>query len=177
MPVFLAILAAAGGVICWMLRARNAAHAVRDLADMAGDLTAAARRFGFRRRAGVHPVDALDDPQVAIAGLGMAMMELGGLPSQEQQQALLVSLQRHLDHDHEKAQEAQLLGRWLMMQCGGAQPGFSRLARRLAKLGGAEVFDPCMAVLRDVIAAAQNPEMTPQQKDALHDLSAAFKLR
>ena len=55
-------------------------------------------------------------------------------------------------------------------------PGFSRLARRLAKLGGAEVFDPCMAVLRDVITA-QTTETSPQQKDALEELARAFKLR
>ena len=176
MPVFLAILAAAGGLIFWMMRARNAAHAAQELVDMAGDLASAARRFGFRRQSNRHPVDVLEEPDVAVAGLGMAMTELGGLPSQEQQNALLISLQHHLRHDLQKAQEAQVLGRWLMMQCGGPMPGFSRLARRLAKLGGAEVFDPCMAVLRDVITA-QTTETSPQQKDALEELARAFKLR
>ena len=176
MPVFLALLAAAGGLIFWMMRARNAAQAAQDLVDFAGDLTSAARRFGFRRQAGRHPVDVLEEPDVAIAGLGMAMMELGGLPTQDQQAALLISVQHHLGHDLKKAQEAQLLGRWLMMQCGGPIPGFSRLSRRLAKLGGAEVFDPCMAVLRDVIAA-QPAGISPQQKEALEELAQAFKLR
>ncbi|WP_291240728.1 hypothetical protein [Gemmobacter sp.] len=176
MPVILAILAAAAGLIYWMMRARAAGHAAQDLVDMAGDLAAAARRFGFRRQAGRHPVEALEEPDVAVAGLGMAMMELGGLPTQEQQNALLVSLQHHLGYDLQKAQEAQILGRWLMMQCGGPMPGFSRLARRLAKLGGPEVFDPCMAVLRDVIAA-QPAGISPQQKEALAELALAFKLR
>lgn len=176
MPVFLAILAAAGGLIFWMMRARNAAHAAQELVDMAGDLAAAARRFGFRRQYGRHPVDTLEEPDVAVAGLGMAMMELGGLPSQEQHNALLVSLQHHLGYELKKAQEAQVLGRWLMMQCGGPMPGFSRLARRLAKLGGPEVFDPCMAVLRDVIAS-QPAGISPQQKEALEELAQAFKLR
>ena len=176
MPVFLAILAAAGGLIFWMTRVRNAGLAARELVDMVGDLSSAARRFGFRRQAGRHPVDVLDQPDVAVAGLGMAMMELGGLPTQEQHAALLVSLQHHLGHDLEKAQEAQVLGRWMMMQCGGPIPGFSRLARRLSKLGGAEVFDPAMAVLRDV-AKAQGAAITPQQKEALEELAQAFKLR
>lgn len=55
-------------------------------------------------------------------------------------------------------------------------PGFSRLSRRLAKLGGPEVFDPCMAILRDVIAA-QPAGISLQQKDALAELALAFKLR
>lgn len=78
MPVVLAILAAAGGLIFWMMRARNAAQAAQELVDMAGDLASAARRFGFRRQAGRHPVEALDQPDVAVAGLAMAMMEVGG---------------------------------------------------------------------------------------------------
>lgn len=177
MPFFLALLAIAGGVVFWMLRARNAAHAARDLADMAGDVLSAARRFGFRRRYDEHPVDSLQEPDVAIAGLGMAFMELGGLPSREQQEALLISLQHHLNHDIGKAQEAQLLGRWLVTECGGAQPGFTRLAKRLAKLGGAQVFDPCMAVLRDVAANGPGGTVSPQQKDALEELARAFRLR
>lgn len=177
MPVFLALLAAAGAVVFWILRARNAAQAAGELADMAGDVLSAARRFGFRRRHDEHPVDSLQEPDVAIAGLGMAFMELGGLPSREQQAAMLVSLQHHLGHDFDRAQEAQLLGRWLVTECGGPQPGFTRLAKRLVKLGGgAASFDPCMAVLRDVAAESTTGQITPQQKDALEELARAFRL-
>lgn len=177
MPVVLAILATAGGLIFWMIRARSAAHAVQDLADMAQDVLGAARRFGFRRKFGEHPVESLQDPDVAIAGLGMAFMELGGLPSREQQAALLISLQHHLGHDHKKAQEAQLLGRWLVNECSGPQPGFTRLSKRLAKLGGVQVFDPCMAILREVAAQGPQGQLSPQQREALEDLTRAFKLR
>ena len=142
---------------------------------MAGDVMNAARRFGFRRRANMHPVDALDDADVAIAAIGIAFLELGGLPSVEQQNALIRSLQQGSAQSHDKAQEAIILGRWLVGECGGAQQGFDRLARRLYKLRGHDGFDPLMQVLRDVAQAAGT--LSPRQSEALAGLSAAFRLR
>ena len=176
MPVLLGLLAAAAAVIFWMYRARNVVHAAKDLGDMAGDVVSAARRFGFRRRYNEHPVDSLQDADVAVAGAGIAFLEMAGLPSSQQQAALLVSLQHHLNLSHDKGQEAMILGRWLMSECGGAQPGFSRLTRRLVKLSGLERFEPLMAVLRDV-SAADGGSLVPLQKDALAEVAQAFKLR
>ncbi len=96
MPVILAVLVGAAGAIFWKMRARNAVGAARELADVAGDVMSAARRFGFRRRYNEHPVDSLKDPDVAIAGLGIAFMEMGGLPTVEQQDALMRSAQHWL---------------------------------------------------------------------------------
>lgn len=176
MPVFLALLAAAGGVIFWMMRARNAAHAAQELAEMAGDVLGAARRFGFRRRHDEHPVDSLRDGDVAIAGLGVSFLELGALPSAEQQAALLVSLQHRLGIAADRAEEAAILGRWLMVESGGAQPGFTRLARRLLKLDGSGRFEPLLAVLRDVAGAGPD-KLAPRQKDALEEVARIWKLR
>jgi hypothetical protein len=41
MPFIMALLAIAAGGYFWMNRARNAAHVVQDLADMAGDVLGA----------------------------------------------------------------------------------------------------------------------------------------
>jgi hypothetical protein len=176
MPVLLGLLAAAAGVIFWMYRARNVAHAAKDLGDMAGDVMSAARRFGFRRRYNEHPVDSLQDPDVAVAGAGVAFLELAGLPSSQQQAALLVSLQHHLNLSHERGQEAMILGRWLMSECGGAQSGFSRMTRRLAKLSGLGRLEQLMAVLQDV-SVAGGGGLAPLQKDALAEVAQAYKLR
>ena len=176
MPVLLGLLAAAAGVIFWIYRARDVAHAAKDLGDMAGDVMSAARRFGFRRRYNEHPVDSLQDQDVAVAGAGVAFLEMAGLPSSQQQAALLVSLQHHLNVSHDRGQEAMILGRWLMSECGGAQPRFARLTRRLAKLSELERFEQLMAVLRDV-SAAGGGSLVPLQKDALAEVARAFKLR
>jgi hypothetical protein len=176
MPIFFALIALAAGYLVWSSRARAAHGAAQELADMAGDVISAARRFGFRRKANIHPVDALEDGDVAIAGAGVAFLELAGLPSVETQDALARSLQVTLGQNHDQAREALVLGRWLMGQCGGPVPALSRLTRRLAKLKGADSLTPLMQVLKDV-AAASGGSVTDAQKGALEDIARLYRLK
>jgi len=105
MPYIVAILGLIAGGYFWINRARNVSNAAQDLVGVAQDVMSAARRFGFRRRYNEHPVDSLQDPDVAIAGAGLAFMDLAGLPTSEQRDALLLSLQSRLDHDRAKADD------------------------------------------------------------------------
>ena len=175
MPIILGLLAAAAGAYFWLNRARNAAFMASDLAGMAQDVMGAARRFGFRRQANVHPVDSLDDADVAIAALAIGYLELGGLPRAEQLEALTRSLQHHLGQSHDQAQEALILGRWLITECGGPGPGIDRLGRRLWKLRGAAGFQPMMDVMKDV-ADAGDGTTSARQSEALDTLARTFRL-
>jgi hypothetical protein len=175
MPFLLGLLALIGAAYFWAQRARNAAEISRDLAGVASDVAAAARRFGFRRRGNQHPVESLDDPDVAYAGAGIAFLELGGLPSTDARDALIRSLQSRRDMAHDKAQEALILGRWLVTESQGAQPGFTRLVRKLLKMQGQAGFEPLMLVLRDVVDA-NGGVMSPQQGDALDEVKYIYKL-
>ena len=176
MPYIIALLGLLAGSYFWILRARAAADATRELTGVAQDVMAAARRFGFRRRTNVHPVESLEEPDVAIAGAGIAFLELGGLPSTEQQDRLIASLQSHLGQSHGKAEEAVVLGRWLVSECGGAQPGFARLARRLYKLRGAESFQPLMSVLKDVAASGREGSVSVRQTEALAEVASLYRI-
>lgn len=175
MPFILGILAIAAAGYFWMSRARNAAYIASDLVDMAGDVMGAARRFGFRRRANVHPVESLDDANVAIAGLGIGYLELGGLPRAEQHEALVRSLHMRLGMTQDQAAEAVILGRWLISECGGAVPGFDRLCRRVWKLRSMSGFEPLMLVLKDV-ADSGGTATSAKQKEALEDVARVFRL-
>lgn len=175
MPYLIALIALIGGAYFWAQRIRGAAQITQELSGVASDVMAAARRFGFRRRGSEHPVESLDDADVAIAGAGIAFLELGGLPTAEQQETLIRSLQSRLNMSHDKAQEAMILGRWLMAESGGAQPGFSRLVRKLARMKGQEGFERLMQVLRDEAEAAAGV-MSPQQGDALDEVKFIYKI-
>lgn len=175
MPFLLGLLALIGAAYFWAQRARNAAEMTRELAGVASDVAAAARRFGFRRRNNTHPVESLDDPDVACAGAAIAFLELAGLPTQQAQEALIRSLQSRRDMAHDKAQEAVILGRWLVMESQGAQPGFTRLVRKLAKMQGQAGFEPLMLLLRDVVDASDGV-ISPQQGDALDEVKRIYKL-
>ncbi len=177
MPYIVALLGLVGAAYFWASRVRNAGYIAQDLANMAGDVMGAARRLGFRRRANVHPVDSIEDPAIAIAALGTAFMELGGLPTQEQQDALSLSLQRHTRRSVKDAEEEMILGRWLVNECNGAEPAIARLSRRLCKLDRAGSFEPLMWVLNDVGVAARGGVLSERQKDALNEIARAMKVQ
>ncbi|MFM7445266.1 MAG: hypothetical protein ACKO2N_15405 [Tabrizicola sp.] len=176
MPYIIALLGILAGAYFWIIRARAAADAARDLTGVAQDVMAAARRFGFRRRYNEHPVESLEEPDVAIAGAGIAFLELGGLPTSEQHDRLIASLQSHLGQNQGKAEEAVILGRWLITECGGAQPGLARLVRRLYKLRGADSFQPLMAVLKDVSASARDSAISTRQREALEEIARLYRI-
>lgn len=176
MPYIVALLGLIGAVWFWMFRLRMAKMALDDLAGVAQDVMSAARRFGFHRKRNLHPVESLDDPDVAVAGAGLAFLELSGLPSAEQHDALLVSLQRHLGHDRAKAEEAMVLGRWLVAQSGGAVSGLERLSRRLQRLKGNAALTPLMNVLNDVATAGRGGTLSDRQREALAEITRIFRL-
>jgi hypothetical protein len=169
MPILLAVLGAAIAAYVIFSRGRTAAATAADIVDMASDVAAAARRFGFTRRANVHPVETLDDPVVGVAAMGEAFLELDGLPTREQRTALLRALQTHLRIDLTEAEEAATLGRWLVDQSGGPAQGLGRIGRRLSQIGDGGTARALLAVVDDVASSAGGAR-SPAQLDALADL-------
>ncbi|WP_022703877.1 hypothetical protein [Pseudorhodobacter ferrugineus] len=176
MPFILGLIGLITAAYFWANRARNAAHMTNDLAGVASDVLSAARRFGFSRKLNLHPVESIDDPQLATAACGLAFLELDGLPTVEQHDSLTRSLQSHLDLDHDKTQEALILGRWLISESNGAAPGFTRLLRRLYKLQNRDALTPLMGVLNDT-AQSGHTGLSLKQKEALEEVTQTFRLR
>lgn len=176
MPFILGLLGLIAAAYFWAQRARNAAAMTQELGNVAADVMAAARRFGFRRKLNLHPVESLDDPALATAACGLAFLEMDGLPSAEGHDALERSLQSHLALSHDKAKEALILGHWLITESGGAVSGFTRLTKRLYKLQNSAGLDPLMGIVRDV-AASGTTGLSQKQKDALEEVKQVFRLR
>ncbi len=175
MPVILGLLAIIGVAYFWISRARNAADMAQELVGVAGDVMSAARRFGFRRKYNEHPVDSVDDPDLAIAAAGVAFLELSGMPTTEARDALSISLQSHLNLSHDKAQEALILGRWLVNECGTAPAAVTRTTKRIIKLRGQDSFQVLLAVMNDV-GKANAAGLSDQQRDALADIARIYKI-
>ncbi|MFZ1727793.1 MAG: hypothetical protein WBO29_15810 [Albidovulum sp.] len=177
MPVFLGLLGVIAVAFFWVTRMRQAAEMTHELANVASDVMAAARRLGFRRRTNAHPVDCIEEPALGIGALAQAFLELGGLPTAEQQDALIRSVQTHTGQSLGDAEETLILGRWLIGQCNGPEPAIERLARKLAKLDRTGAFDPLMAVLNDVAKAGKGAKLSDKQMDALTEIARYFKVR
>ncbi len=173
MPFLIAIAGIAAAVYFFLIRARNTAHMAGELVDMANDVRLAARRFGFRRQSNVHPVENIDDTNLAIAALAIAFQELDGLPTQEQRDDMSFQCQKQLHMDVKSVEEALVLGRWLVSQCDGASAAVSRLSRKLYRLGGAETLQPLMEVIKGSLPESG---LSIRQKEALEDLQRAFRI-
>ena len=173
MHVILGIIGIATAAYFLVLRARRGAEVASDVMDMAGDVAAAARRFGFRRRYNQHPVDSVEEPNLAIAALATAFVALDDLPTQEDRKRLDIALRKHLNLDASGAQEIEVLGQWLVSECNGAEPAVLRLAKRLNKIDGAASF----ATLMEVIQSAARAPLSQRQSAALHDIKTAFRLQ
>lgn len=176
MPAILALLGLITVAFIWVSRMRNAAAMTHEIADVAQDVLSAARRMGFRRKLNTHPVDSIEEPNLAIGAIGIAFMELGGLPTVEQQNALLKSLQSRSGQSLKEAEETLILGRWLVTEANGPQAAISRLARRLAKIDRPNALDPLMAVLTDVATGNRGGQVSDRQRDALAEIARAFKV-
>lgn len=171
MPFLIALLGIVGAAYFWAQRARNTRDVVGDVADMANDVRLAARRFGFSRKMNVHPVESIDDSRLAIAAIATSFIELDDLPTAEQRQLLTIQLRSHLRAG--AAEEMEVLGRWFMAECGGAEPAIARLSRKLYKIGGAPQKEPLMAVLKASVKAP----LSARQQDALADITRAMRVR
>ena len=175
MPIIVGLIGIIFAAYFWAQRARAAGNMAHELADMASDVMGAARRFGFRRRADVHPVDSTEDPRILDGALAIAFLELGGLPSVETQNAAVAALGRHLNCDLDSARELAILGRWLMNESNGPTQSIPRLAKRLYRLSGPPALLPLMAILKD-IGAAGGGDLSTRQKEALDEIARIFKL-
>ncbi len=172
MPFIIGLIGIIAAAYFWTQRARNAAEMAKTLAEVPGDIKAAARRFGFKRRTNVHPVESVDDPKLAIAGIANSFFELGALPTEEQRRMLMLQVQSVLEVTREEAEELLVLGRWLAMESGGPEAGILRLSRRLNRIAGADGFQTLMELLKRMLGE----DWSAEQVAALNDVKRAFRL-
>ncbi len=172
MHIVIAVIGIIGTVYFFVMRARGAAEMTSELMDVADDVRAAARRLGFRRNKAMHPVDAIEDPNTAAATIAVAYMELGGVPTEETRNALVIDMQSHFEVAKSEAEELLVLGRWLMNECQGADPAITRASRCLYKLTNGDI-GPLLEVLKSV----STDPLGDHQREALDDIRRAFRIR
>lgn len=164
-----ALLAVVAGLIFWTSRARDAAQAGRAAAEAVGDAASALRRFGFRRKANVNPLDAEEDPRLAAVAAMASVARMEGERSAEQSAYLAETAERLFQSPPEEARDMASYGFWLSAQ---AEPeeALRRLQRNLARrLDDAEWLE-FSAALRG--AAELDGPATDRQKAALARLAA-----
>lgn len=175
MHILLGLAALVTGAIVWVWRIQMAKEAAGELYDMAGNVMAAARRLGFRRNRAGHPVEAIEDAQLAAGALSVALIELGPRLTSEAHIAHLRALQSELGMELTIAEETQTLGHWLVATCNGPVNAIERIGRQLFTLSGSQALDAPLKVL-DAVADAMGG-LNEAQREALADLQRIFKRR
>ena len=171
MPILILILTAVGGAIWFWIRS-NPREAIDVAADAATTLRNAPRRLAFRKQTTAHPVEGIDDPRIAICAIGQAFIELDTLPTSEQRQQLHDTVVSTLRCAPQEAEEMEILGRWLMTQCNGAESAVPRLARRLYKIDGSASYP----TVQDVLAQLVQGELSSKQVSAIEDIKSALRV-
>ncbi len=175
MHVLVGLLGVAAAVYFFFIRARHAADVAHDVVEMASDVRSAARRFGFKRKTNVHPVETIEEPNLAIAAIATAFVEMDDLPTKEQRDALNAALRSQLGLDSNAAQEATILGHWFVSECHGPETAVPRLSRKLFKLNGKESFEPLLTVVDSAVSAGSG-SLNEKQREAIDEIRRVFRV-
>lgn len=173
MPVIITILGLLAAAGYWYFRIRDAGGTVRDLADAANDVRLAARRFGFKRRANVHPIDCIEDAKMAAAGITLAVAEMDGALTQAEIQTATIQFQSVFDIAKDEAEELVTFGRWIASQSGTRAEGVRRLSKRLVAIAGPDA-GPDLVRLVTAVGTADGGTLDIDAEDALQTIRRYF---
>ncbi|WP_282609193.1 hypothetical protein [Pelagibius sp. Alg239-R121] len=133
MHILLGFLAVVGVAVAWIWRARNAASAAKEVVEVADDVRAAVRRFGYRRIADKNPLDTVEDPRLSAAGILAAIAKMDGDYTREQMTAIQQECGRVFSASDKDAEQFTAYGRWLAQQSANPDEVVRRLSGNLSK--------------------------------------------
>lgn len=170
MPAILGALAILAGAYVWYLRYQNARDAAETLVDAANDVRLAARRFGFRRKANVHPVDCVEDGRLGALAIAAAMMQMDHAWTREAEADLARAAETVFAVKPADAAEMVVFAKWLSDQSSTYDEIVRRLAKRLAGLGDRGLRQD-LARLIEGACTDENGELSDNAVDALNTVN------
>lgn len=164
------LAAAVGAILVWYWRFKMAREAADDLSDLAGDVRAAFRRYGFTRSRNRHPAETLDDPRLAAATMMVAIAKLDGALTQSQLDAVTRETLSAFQVDPREAADMVAYARWLSDQSHDPDDSARRLAPLIRDRAPAEAHLDLLTRMERV-AAAEGGGATEAQRLMLKRLA------
>lgn len=153
MQILFALLAVIAVIAYILVRGRGASGPARDILDVGeGSRAGGARRDGFQKANGRHPVENVDDARVAAAGLMTALARLDGELTKPQIDAIRVECRAAFRVPQTEADDIAAYGRWLAGQSQDPDDAIRRLSQKLRELASDEAQRDMIGMLERVAA-------------------------
>ncbi|MBX2855315.1 MAG: TerB family tellurite resistance protein [Rhodobacteraceae bacterium] len=169
MHILIGLLTLLGVIALWIWRVRAAADATREIVDAASDARSALRRYGYRRKAGQHPADNVDDPRLAASGIMAAIARMDGDLTAEQANALRVECRASFRVGQREADDMAAYGRWLVDQSPQTSELIRRLTRTIREQAPSDAHQDLLRMM-ERIASVEGGEPSDFQRDAIHQV-------
>lgn len=103
-----------------------------------------------------HPADNIDDARLAASGVIVAVATLDSPLSQAEISAMTGTMQQTFDVTEREALDIVSFGRWIAVECGGAEEAVERLGARIDQLAGPEAGPDMVRMIKEVSTADGN---------------------
>ena len=130
MHILVSLLGALGMAIFVLWRLQQAAYMARDVADAAGSAKSLFRRWKWRRKTNVSPIDLIEDPREATSALMIAIAQADGRISDVERQAIAHQIKTFFGATSDQADALIAQSEWTVRD--GIDP--SEVMRRLTPL-------------------------------------------
>ena len=164
MHILSALGAAIGVALFFLWRMQQASNAVRDVASAAGEVQGLFRRWSWRRRANVNPLDMVDDPREAATAMMVVVAQTDGALTGKERGTIMALVSEHFGATSRQAEELLARGRWLVQNSVDASEVFRRLAPSIRKSCNSSEREDLIAMLKTV-ASAEGPLDAHLQND------------
>lgn len=152
--MILGALAAVGGII-W--RIQMAAHAAREVGDMAKTAANLPRLLAFRHRSGKKGSRLVQDPREAAVILMLEVARAAGEVSREQKDVIRDIICEHFEFSEADAEEVITQASWVSQD----EAGHDAMHRRLTKLIMGAVTEKELVDLDSMLVRVSSAEGTP----------------
>lgn len=161
MHIIASILGAISILIVVLWRLQQAAWLARDVADAAGGTGRAIRRWRWRRKVNVNPIDLIEDPREAASVLMVTVARADGEMSDIERAAIADQIVQHFGATSQQATALLTRSNWMVREGVDTQEIMRRVMPLLQQSTNAEQRRDLIDMLTTVAAAdGRHDEMT-----------------
>lgn len=165
MHILVSVLGALGMIVLVLWRIRQASQIASDVAEVAGSARGAVRRWRWRRKLNVNPIDLIEDAREAASVIMVAVAQADGLMSDVERTAITGEIEQRFGATPEQAVVLLARTQWMVRDGVDAAEIMRRLRPLLERTCSKEQLRELIEMLSAVATA-----------DGRHDELATFDI-